>query len=187
MLWCIKTGRESKKTMKLRFNIPPKWNIDDYKSLSFKRETVKGQTTVQEYFRVGHKPGQMTMLNYFEPNTMPNGVDYVKTFFNDLVNVTAAINVFEPGNYLPLHKDNYRKYQSVAKDILKGRGIAPIYRYVVMLENSVPGQMLHIKDEVHHTLVAGDAFGWAGDEIHTFYNMSLKDRYAIQITGIQTE
>ena len=55
-----------------------------------------------------------------------------------------------------------------------------------MLEDSVPGQMMHIKDTIHHTWVAGDVFGWIGDEMHTFYNMSLKDRYAIQITGIQT-
>ncbi len=185
MQWYIKIGRVNRMTS-LRFNITPDWNIDDYKSLSFKRDTVKGQTTVQEYFKVGHKPKQMTMLNYFEPNPMPNSVEYVKTFFNDLVNVTAAVNVFEPGNYLPLHRDNYRKYRSVAKDVLQGRGIEAVYRYVVMLEDSAAGQMMHIKDTIHHTWVAGDVFGWVGDEMHTFYNMSLKDRYAIQITGIQT-
>ena len=53
-----------------------------------------------------------------------------------------------------------------------------------MLEDSSPGQILQIKDIAHCKWNAGDCFYWNHDEIHAFYNFGMKDRYAIQITGV---
>ena len=55
---------------------------------------------------------------------------------------------------------------------------------MVMLEDSSPGQILQIKDIAHCTWKSGDCFYWKYDEIHAFYNFSMKDRYAIQVTGV---
>jgi hypothetical protein len=59
-----------------------------------------------------------------------------------------------------------------------------VIRCMVMLEDSSPGQILQIKDIAHCKWNAGDCFYWNHDEIHAFYNFGMKDRYAIQITGV---
>jgi hypothetical protein len=54
-----------------------------------------------------------------------------------------------------------------------------------MLEDSCPGQILQFENRVVGNWKAGDWFGWIGNELHAFYNFSMIDRYAIQITGTQ--
>jgi hypothetical protein len=54
-----------------------------------------------------------------------------------------------------------------------------------MLEDSSPGQILQVKDTAYCKWKSGDCFYWNYDEIHAFYNFSMKDRYAIQITGVK--
>ena len=64
-------------------------------------------------------------------------------------------------------------------------GSENVIRCMVMLEDNSPGQILQIKDTAHSTWKSGDCFYWDYDEIHAFYNFSMKDRYAIQITGVK--
>jgi hypothetical protein len=110
---------------------------------------------------------------------MPDVVgDYIKPYFNFLNNICIAVNYFKPGQYLPLHVDVFGKYVEVQKvDLTK------IVRYMVMLEDNYPGQILQIKNKCIGNWKAGDCFGWAYNDPHAFYNFSMNDRYAIQVTG----
>jgi hypothetical protein len=56
---------------------------------------------------------------------------------------------------------------------------------MVMLEDNYPGQILQIKDICISSWKSGDCFGWKYDDLHAFYNFSMNDRYAIQITGVE--
>ena len=58
-----------------------------------------------------------------------------------------------------------------------------IVRYIVMLEDSSPGQIIQLEKNCIGTWRAGDCFGWNYKDLHAFYNFSRKDRYAIQVTG----
>lgn len=161
------------------FEIEPLWNIDDFKRLDYKLDTHKGDEDNQRYIEAGHLPQSLHLYNYFEPNTMPECVDYIKSHFANLEQISIAVNLFKPGQYMPIHYDRFDTY----KKINRIPDSASICRYMVMLEDSVPGQMLLIGDIVNYKWRAGDVYGWCNNELHTFYNLSTVDRYAVQITG----
>ena len=161
------------------FNIPPKWNILDYTNLDYKADFHKDQELVDTYVNAGHSRSAIALYNYFEPNPMPDSMTYIKSYFN-LLYTSAAVNKFAPGQYLPIHCDLYQAYKThynLASDQI-------INRYIIMLEDGIDGQMLTIANNTYTMWKAGDTFGWTDCDKHTFYNMSLKDRYAVQITGI---
>lgn len=164
------------------FNIPPKWNILDYTNLDYKVDFHKDQELVDTYVKAGHSKSAIALYNYFEPNLMPDSMTYIKGYFN-LQCTSVAVNKFTPGQYLPVHCDLYRAYKTHYN--LDNNQV--IYRYIIMLEDGTDGQMLTIENDTHTMWKAGDAFGWKDCDKHTFYNMSLKDRYAVQLTGIQTQ
>lgn len=165
--------------MSLHFNIPPNWSIDEYKALDFKLDKHKNEEDNQRYIKAGHSKNALTLYNCFEPNPMPSSIEYIKTFFPQLLHVSVAVNLMRPGQYIPIHYDRYdayKKYHGLTKD-------CRIARYLVMLEDSQPGQMLHVNNVIYNIWTAGGVFGWYNNDIHTFYNLSTKDRYAVQITG----
>jgi hypothetical protein len=53
-----------------------------------------------------------------------------------------------------------------------------------MLEDSEPGQFIQIEDTVFSSWKAGDWFLWKSSASHASYNLSKKNRYALQITGL---
>ena len=166
--------------MSLLFNIPPVWNMDRYKALDYKLDTHKVQEDNQRYIDAGHPKDALTLYNYFEPNPMPHSIEYIKSYFPDLENISVAINLFKPGQYMPIHSDRYDAYKqhhNISDD-------KDVCRYIIMLEDHVPGQMLMIADSIHTGWQAGDVYRWEGDTEHTFYNLSTEDRYAVQLTGI---
>jgi hypothetical protein len=162
------------------FNIKPNWNITDFKKLEYTLCTHKDEKVLNDYLNSGHDPKWLSIYNYHEPNPMPDVVfNYIKPYFNHLDNVCMAINYFKPGQYLPLHVDVFGRYIQVQK-------VDPnkIIRYMVMLEDNYPGQILQIKDSCISSWKAGDCFSWKYDDLHAFYNFSMNDRYAIQVTGV---
>lgn len=164
--------------MSLLFNIEPLWNIDEYKILNYKLDVHKDEHDNQIYIEAGHLAQSLSLYNYFEPNPMPDSIEYIKSFFNKLSNISVAINLFKPGQYMPIHYDRFESYKHYHN--LKN---ASICRYMVMLEDNQPGQMLQIGNSVYNIWQAGAVFGWCNYDLHTFYNLSLRDRYAVQITG----
>jgi hypothetical protein len=162
-------------------HIKPNWNIGDFYNLNYILCTHKDEELVSQYLSSGHSKEKLSMYKYHLPNPMPKCVnEYIIPHFTFLDKVTPAVNCFKPGQYLPLHTDLYGKYVEINEvDSEK------VIRCMVMLEDSLPGQILQIKDIAYCKWNAGDCFYWDYNEIHAFYNFSMKDRYAIQITGVR--
>lgn len=154
------------------------FDINEFRQLKYNKATVD-PIFLQKYIDIGHSKEQMVIYNYFEPNKMPNVVSLIKNYFTFLSPLSVAINYIKPGQYLPLHSDLYKKWTSV-------NGIKDpneIQRYIVMLEDRVPGQILEIGNKTISQWKQGDYFGWQGPEQHAVYNFSNKDRFAVQVTG----
>lgn len=162
-------------------NIAPNWDPTDYVGLPYRYDTpaeTGSFSLIYEYMQAGHNFYNMSMYNYFEPNPMPEFVETIKSQFSHFKNISAAINLFKPGQYLPYHVDLFEKYKKF-NNIVDER----IVRVIVMLEDSVPGQISHVGDSTIGVWRAGDWFQWDAADYHTFYNLSLHERYAVQITG----
>mgnify|MGYP003653271452 CR=1 FL=1 len=163
-------------------HIAPQWNIEEFKVLNYKYDTHKDQELLDQYAAVGHKMDSMTLYNYFQPNPFPSVVfDYILPQF-ELDHVGVAINYFKPGQYLPAHVDLYGKYSAVHK--IEDEEIT---RVILMLEDSTIGQISQICDKTIGKWSAGDWFQWDSEDEHAFYNFSMKDRYAVQLTGTKRQ
>ena len=161
-------------------HVDPKWIITDFENLNYTFSTHRDEELVEDYVKSGHNRENMSMYKYHLPNKMPACIDdYILPKFNFLDNAAPAINYFKPGQYLPLHIDLFGRYAEIFNANPKN-----IIRCMVMLEDSSPGQILQVKDTAHCKWKSGDCFYWNYDEIHAFYNFSMNDRYAVQITGI---
>jgi hypothetical protein len=165
--------------MSYLFEIEPKWNIDDYKRLDYKLDKHKGDEDNHRYIEAGHLPQSLSLYNYFEPNPMPESIEYIKNKFDKLHNISVAVNLFKPGQYMPIHYDRFDTY----KKINNLPSNSSICRYMIMLEDSQPGQMLQVEEFVYNKWKAGYVYGWCNHALHTFYNLSTHNRYAVQITG----
>jgi hypothetical protein len=165
-------------------HISPAWNIDDFKSLNYKRAEYRGSDLLKKYVDAGHSIESLTLYNYFEPNPMPAGVyENIKPCFQYLKNISIAINLFNPGQFIPKHSDRYDRY----RELHNLNSDYNIIRIVVMLEDGIEGQILEIENKVYSFWKAGDCFGWTGHTPHAFYNFSTQKRYAMQITGVLGE
>lgn len=161
-------------------HIRPNWDIREFHGLDYILSTHKDEELVRKYLHSGHSKQKLSIYKYQMPNPMPNCVEnYIIPHFSDLDNVAAAVNYFKPGQYLPLHTDLYGKYIELNKVDSK-----KVIRCMVMLEDSSPGQILQVKDTAYCKWNAGECFYWRYDDEHAFYNFSMNDRYAVQITGI---
>ena len=162
-------------------HIKPNWDIENFYNLDYQLSTHQDKELVDQYLSSGHSEEKLSLYKYHLPNPMPKCVDeYIIPHFGFLDKVAPAVNYFKPGQYLPLHTDLYGRYIEINQVDSNG-GV----RCMVMLEDNSPGQILQIKDVAHCNWKAGDCFYWDYDDIHAFYNFSMKDRYAIQITGVK--
>lgn len=159
-------------------HINPIWTVDDYVNLNYNRDTV-ADSYLNQFLGAGHIEEQMCLFNYFEPKPMPASIEYIKSHFQELKNLTAAVNLVKPGQYMPYHSDLYLRWMQVHNH----NNIETIVRIIVMLEHGEQGQILHVGDCLHTMWKAGDWFSWNGTTMHALYNMSLRNRYAIQLTG----
>lgn len=165
--------------MTLRFKIEPNWDISEFYNLDYFLTTHKEYDLIEKYESFGHSKSHMTLYNCQEPSIMPTFLyDYLKPRFHFLNNIAFAVNLFKPGTYLPIHSDTLKTYTGIY-DV----SVEKIIRYIVMLEDSSSGQIIQVEDDCFGKWKAGDCFGWRGPQSHAFYNFSMKDRYAIQITG----
>jgi len=161
------------------FNIKPKWDIAELRRLDYKVAPFHDVRKINEYLWAGHVREHLDIYKYLEPRPMPSFVhEYVFPFFSNLKNLTSCINLFKSATYLPYHSDSYYVY----KDLFNITD-ETIVRSVIMLEDWSPGQFILIEKESFSNWKAGDVFSWENDTKHSFYNMSLVNRYALQITG----
>ena len=160
-------------------NLLPDWNIEEFKTLEYKYDTHKDSALLDKYESLGHSRNNMTLYNYFEPNLFPTCVrDSIIPQFS-MSNVSVAVNMFKPGQYLPMHVDLFERYRQVHGLDKSVR----IVRTIVMLEDSEPGQISQVCDQTIGNWSAGFWLQWEESDLHAFYNFSMKDRYALQITG----
>ena len=163
----------------MKKHIEPEWNIEEFKNLDYSFADYHDSYEVDLYVSRGHIKENIGLYKYHEPNPMPSCVEkYVLTHFNHLDNLAVAVNLFKPGQYLPYHSDVYTRYKEVF-DV----GGKTISRIMVMLEDWKPVQVLCIDKYSYSNWIAGDCYTWHDYEPHTFINLSLFDRYALQITG----
>jgi hypothetical protein len=122
--------------------VTPCWDMEQIKNLEYKADYHKDTALINKYVDAGHSLNHITIYNYFEPNPMPDSIVQIKKHFSCLKNVSVAINKFTPGQYLPMHKDLYGNFK-----VLHGlEDKDAIVRIIVMMEDSVPGQILQIGD-----------------------------------------
>jgi hypothetical protein len=159
-------------------HIMPQWDMEAYRRLDYTLAYHKDTALNDLYAAAGHDRERMTIYNYFQPNPMPNSMAYILQHFDMLENIAAAVNLFRPGQYLPMHSDLYNRYSR-----LHDVGGRPIWRAIVMLEDCEPGQILQIGYTAHARWEAGRVFWWRDSDEHAFYNFSRSDRYAVQLTG----
>jgi hypothetical protein len=164
--------------MLLEGHITPTWDIKEFYDLEYTLGYHKEDKLNQRYVAAGHVKDSMSLYNCFE-NSLKVDTQSIRDQFDFLKDLALAVNLFKPGQYLPMHHDLYGKYKSVFSVDSSDK----IIRVMVMLENSVPGQILQINHRAIAKWSAGDWFGWQGQEPHAFYNLSMSNRYAIQITG----
>jgi len=160
-------------------HITPCWDTQQIKDLQYKADYYQDTELIKKYAQSGHSMAHMTLFNYFEPNPMPEAASQIKKHFDHLANTSIAINKFTPGQYLPVHHDFYGKFKSVHQL----DDAANVMRIIIMIEDSVPGQILQVEDTSWCKWVAGDWIAWHNSAKHAFYNFSMVDRYAWQLTG----
>ena len=164
-------------------HIVPCWNIDEFKNLNYKADIHKDIELIDAYEKSGHYRPSMSLHNYFQPNPFPEVVwDYIVPNFSNLENIGVAINYFKPGQYLPVHVDLFEKYSHI-----HGIENEEIVRVIIRLEDSKPGQISQVCDQTIGKWNAGDWFQWDAKDPHAFYNFSMQDRYAIQLTGTKIQ
>lgn len=160
--------------------VEPCWDVNHFRDLDYVVSPHKDPVLVDSYVSSGHARTQMLIGNYYEPNPMPSGVGEIRSIFEQyLDSVAIGVNWFQPGWYLPMHDDPYTAYNRVFNPDKR-----PIKRVIVMLADSVPGQIIQIGANACGDWRAGQVFSWFGNELHAFYNMSREHRYAVQITGL---
>jgi hypothetical protein len=160
-------------------HITPNWNSTDYHKLNYNQATIH-QLYLDRYVAAGHNCDQIKVWNYFEPNPMPKSINYIKQQFKNLKFLSSAVNLILPGQYLPHHSDLYERWMLFHNVT----DIENVYRAIVMLDNSVSGQILQIDTNTIDHWQAGDWFAWTGKTSHAIYNFSTENRYAIQLTGL---
>lgn len=157
------------------------FDIKDYQSLTYVLDYHKDKELENQYIAAGHSREQMGIHYCFETQQLPLSAQQVKNKFEQLYdNVTIAVNLFQPGHYLPRHHDLYARYRS----LFDPTNTQQIIRIIVMLENNVPGQIMQVGYMTWAQWRSGQVFWWYDDTPHAFYNMSLEPRYALQITGM---
>ena len=133
----------------------------------------------QEYSAVGHSLDSMKFYNCFEPD-INFSLDKILINFEFLSMIRIAVNLFTPGQYIPLHADKYEKFTKI-NQLSNANSIV---RIILMLEDNVPGQFLQIENDIVSSWKSGDWFSWRSSTNHAFYNLSKKNRYSMQITGL---
>ncbi len=163
-------------------HLEPNWDIDEFVNLPYRHDTpydTGNRELIEQYAISGHSFYNMSMYNCFETVALPAVVtDYIKPAFAHFKNLTVAVNLFKPGQYLPYHVDKFEKYRKLNNIVDE-----QIVRVILMLEDSKPGQISQVCDSTVGNWRAGDWFQWYAEDYHTFYNLSLYNRYAIQLTG----
>ena len=157
-------------------SLPVTWSDSDFIDLDY---VDKFGSTLTPFSKYTNKICEQIIKvgNYSKPKTMPQFVDKICESFEYKI-VVPAINKMEPGMCLPPHQDAYERFM----DVYKVNDASKIDRYLVFLQDSRPGQMVQIDNQVIGDWKKGNYIGWSGHTTHAAYNISEIDRYVLQVT-----
>jgi hypothetical protein len=159
--------------------VPVRWSTE-HRDLTYIKDYFKDSEQESSWIKLGHQPEALCVELHVIRDVYP-WMNYVPQYFSDLENLSFCINRFPPGTYFPMHIDRYG-YYSKANNI---QDLSSIARYVLFLEDSVPGHILQVGDTVYHNWSAGLCVGWEYSTLHMVANLGMQDRYTLQITGTQ--
>lgn len=159
--------------------VPIRWSAE-HRDLTYIKDYFKDSEQESSWIELGHQPEALCVELHVIRDVYP-WMNYVPQYFPDLENLSFCINRFPPGTYFPMHIDRYG-YYSKANNI---QDLSSIARYVLFLEDSIPGHILQVGDTVYHTWPAGLCVGWEYSTPHMVANLGMQDRYTLQITGTQ--
>lgn len=159
--------------------IEPFWNAD-YKNLNYSLDYFRDQTQVDFWKDKGHNIENTSMAVYpvKENNDFTNTIS---SFFPNLNYIGFCFHRLDPGHYLPTHEDRYGFYAKKHNII----DLDQIKRYIIFLEKGYDGHLLIVNNKVYSNWDAGDIVGWKGTTPHSAINLGMKERYTLQITGIE--
>lgn len=160
------------------------WDIDEIKSLSYKREDFNDVEQQNRWREQGFTPrtGQLfDMRHTDQPKTTELLIKWATD--RNIENVGVSYYCMEPGDNLPYHKDTYKKYIELF-DLEKRKKF--IVRYVFFVEDRKAGHIF----EVDNSIVdwqAGTYVAWRYDLPHMAANFGTENRFTIQLTGVMGE
>jgi hypothetical protein len=161
-------------------HIPVTWDIEDFKNLNYEFGFYTSMPPLQTLVNAGHDPYRLTIWKCQYPNAMPRGIENFNQYWPQLSNLGTAVNLLTPGQYQPLHQDQYERYCNS----FNLTDNDTVVRILVMPQDSVPGQMFQVHGKTYGNWKAGEWFSWTNAEYHATYNFSNVNRYAIQLTGL---
>lgn len=158
--------------------IPILWG-HRHRELQYTAGVLPDSSQMSNWLQAGHQSAALTASVVFLQAPL-KWMKYLSSYFPDLENISYSFNRFSPGTYFPMHIDRYGFYSNQNK--LTDLGC--IRRYILFLEDAMPGHFLQIGDRIYHDWPAGLCVGWQTDEPHMAANLGLCHRYTLQITGM---
>ena len=157
------------------------WDVDEIKSLSYKREEFNDSAQMGKWAEQGHSP-RTGMLFDMRHADQPKTTELLIKWANDrsIENVGISYYCMEPGDNLPYHADLYKKYIELFD--LEGRE-KDIVRYIFFVENRKPGHIMEVSNRIYDW-ISGDYVAWKYDTPHMAANLGNHNRYTIQLTGV---
>lgn len=164
-------------------NFPSHINIswgDRHQHLDYVDEDFKDPVKLEEWKKSGFDLARLKIgLHQLKSpyDWMQCVTDVVDTL--KIKNPAYCIHRLTPGNFLPTHSDLYSYYAKINNI----SDIDQIIRFIIFLDDAVPGQILIVGDQVYNSYKKGDVAYWTGTTPHLAANLGNSNRYTLQITG----
>lgn len=96
--------------------------------------------------------------------------------------IHAEINVYEPGQFIPPHTDQYKQFCLYYNIDPLSLDYQNVRRYIIHLTTPIIGQFLQIEDTVISSYNKGDVFCIPPKATHVAGNMGIIERVSLTIT-----
>lgn len=159
--------------------VPITWG-NLHQSLEYQLAIFKDPDQDHAWRQSGHGDACLTVNLHQVRETYP-WMLYLHDHFTDLTNINFCFSRFDPGTYFPMHVDRYGFYSKIHNVT----DLDQIRRYILFLEDAAPGHFLQVGTTMYHSWPRGLCVGWSNNTPHLAANLGLKDRYTLQITGLQ--
>lgn len=160
------------------------WDVDEIKSLSYKREEFNDTPQMNIWKQQGFTPRTGQLFD-MRDTAQPKTTKLLTKWANDrsIENVGISYYCMEPGDNLPYHSDLYSKYIKIHNlEHFK----QSIVRYIFCVEDRKDGHILEVNGSIVNWK-AGDYIAWRYNTPHIAANLGNENRFTIQLTGVLRE